>query len=94
MKLVWDMFTFQQLKLIRGHCLPSEAHCTFCGHHLETQQHVLTKCKSPAVTQIKRQLYAAIASTIAEYIQDEQFRTWAMESVPSSPAYGGTKYTN
>ena len=35
------------------------------------------------MTQIKRQLYAAIASTIAEYIQDEQFRTWAMESVPS-----------
>ena len=30
MKIIWEMYAFQHLKLQRGQCAPSEVKCIFC----------------------------------------------------------------
>ena len=42
-KLVWWLFAFQHLKMLRGHCKPSDVNCAFCGSELETQERVFSR---------------------------------------------------
>ena len=49
MKLIWELYAYQNLKLLRGQCKPSEANCMFCGSHIETQEHVLHECDHQTV---------------------------------------------
>ena len=65
------LYAYQNLKLLRGQCKPSESNYIFCGSHIETQEHVLHECEHQAVKQTKQNIHTKqICIQMPTYITD------------------------
>ena len=79
-KLVWSMYAFQLTKMTRGHVKPSEINCTYCGDHIETQDHVFKHCSAEQITSLKQKLFERIGVQLSEYMHEGTAK-WLQEHV-------------
>ena len=91
MKIMWNLYAYGDVKLLRKHCTPSEAMCTWCGDHLETRDHIIGKgCKSPELAKHKQVLYKQITNKIKEHLRDEDTAEWLSLTIPT--LWGGVDH--
>lgn len=81
MRMMWSLYAYQNIKLSRGHCNPSDTKCKFCGKHTETQEHVLTECQHEELQTIREQLFKQIGETFSEHIKDERLSEWIEKNI-------------
>ena len=79
-KLIWSMYAFQLTKMTRGHVKPSEINCTYCGDHIETQDHVFKNCSAEQITSLKQKLFESIGVQLSEYMHEGTAK-WLQEHV-------------
>ena len=83
MKIMWNLYAYGDVKLLRKHCTPSEAMCAWCDESLETRDHILGKsCDSPVLAKHKGILYKQITDKIKEHLRDEDTEEWLSLTVP------------